>query len=161
MKRTQGHTPFQKNTVIFDIDGTLADCSHRLHHIQKDPADWDGFYEACENDEPITPIIEIAQTMWDVGGYEIVMLTGRREQVREKTEAWLNKHGMGLPLVLMRPDGDKRPDEVVKPEILMKWLERTGRSKDSIRLIFEDRDRMVKKWRELGFTCLQVADGSY
>ncbi len=51
MKRTQGHTPFQKNTVIFDIDGTLADCSHRLHHIQKDPADWDGFYEACEDED--------------------------------------------------------------------------------------------------------------
>jgi FMN phosphatase YigB (HAD superfamily) len=29
---------------IFDIDGTLADISHRLHFIQQEPKDWRGFY---------------------------------------------------------------------------------------------------------------------
>ena len=29
---------------IFDIDGTLADASHRLHHIQNGNKDWDAFF---------------------------------------------------------------------------------------------------------------------
>jgi hypothetical protein len=30
--------------ILVDIDGTLADCTHRLHHIQKQPKDWDAFF---------------------------------------------------------------------------------------------------------------------
>ena len=30
--------------VICDIDGTLADVQHRLHHLEGDPKDWDGFF---------------------------------------------------------------------------------------------------------------------
>ena len=39
--------------IVFDIDGTLADCSQRLHHIQKSPPDWDSFFAETEKDEPI------------------------------------------------------------------------------------------------------------
>lgn len=30
-----------------------------------------------------------------------------------------------------------------------------------VAFILEDRNSMVKKWRELGFKCLQVADGDF
>lgn len=30
--------------IIFDIDGTLADCSHRLHWIQSKPKNWNAFF---------------------------------------------------------------------------------------------------------------------
>lgn len=36
-----------KSVYVFDIDGTLADLTHRLHHIQKQPKDWDAFFDAC------------------------------------------------------------------------------------------------------------------
>lgn len=48
---------------IFDIDGTLADLSHRLHFIQKKPADWDGFFAACSDDAPIPEVIELIQRL--------------------------------------------------------------------------------------------------
>jgi len=32
---------------IFDIDGTLADVSHRLHYITGETKDWDAFFAAC------------------------------------------------------------------------------------------------------------------
>ena len=31
---------------IFDIDGTLADNTHRLHFIQGEVKDWEGFHNA-------------------------------------------------------------------------------------------------------------------
>ena len=35
---------------IFDLDGTLADCAHRLHHIQKEQKDWKAFFAAVGAD---------------------------------------------------------------------------------------------------------------
>lgn len=32
--------------IVFDLDGTLADCEHRIHHITKEPKDWRAFFEA-------------------------------------------------------------------------------------------------------------------
>ena len=34
--------------IVFDIDGVLADCSHRLHYIQKPIKDYDKFYSDKE-----------------------------------------------------------------------------------------------------------------
>lgn len=32
---------------IFDLDGTVADLTHRLHFITGETKDWDGFHGAC------------------------------------------------------------------------------------------------------------------
>ena len=48
---------------FLDIDSTLADCSHRLHHIQKQPKAWTSFFAACNYDTPIPHMIELAMTL--------------------------------------------------------------------------------------------------
>jgi len=57
----------------------------------------------------------------------------------------------------MRPDKDFRPDIIVKPEQLFKqpWIA------DRVLMILEDRDKMVKEWRDRGFTCLQCRPGNF
>jgi hypothetical protein len=57
----------------------------------------------------------------------------------------------------MRPNGDLRHDTEVKPELLAT----AGITPENTVCILEDRNSMVKKWRELGFTCLQVEDGDF
>ena len=57
-------------------------------------------------------------------------------------------------LLYMRKDGDTRPDYVIKPELVKDFI-------DDIYMVFEDRDQVVKMWRDLGITCLQVANGDY
>ena len=57
----------------------------------------------------------------------------------------------------MRKDGDYRHDTEVKPELLAK----KGINPTDVWFILEDRDSMVAKWRELGYRCLQVADGKF
>ena len=140
---------------VFDIDGTLANLDHRLHHIQKTPKDWDAFYEACDRDSLIDPIAKIA---WNLTGNTIVYVTGRSEQVRDKTILWLNHHSLWMPngnsVLLMRQIWDHRPDHIIKPELVAPF-------KDQITAIFEDRASVVKAYRDMGLTCLQVADGEF
>lgn len=149
-----------KNIIVVDIDGTIAKVGDRLKYLQQEKKDWDSFYEHCDEDEPIEDIIEIVKFFLDVPLNKIVFCTGRRSSVREKTVAWLEKQGFILGYdceLLMRQDGDYRHDTEVKPELLRK----SNVYPDNVICIFEDRDSMVAKWRELGYRCLQVADGKF
>jgi hypothetical protein len=48
MSRKSNSTP----VYLFDIDGPLANLSHRLHFIQGEHDDWNAFYDACPADKP-------------------------------------------------------------------------------------------------------------
>jgi hypothetical protein len=150
--------------IVCDIDGTIADCKHRLHFLKK--RDWDSFYEACDKDTPIQPVVQMVKHLWPY--YVFIFLTGRKESVREKTVIWINKF-VALPVeglitdssayyLLMRPDGDYRHDIQVKPELLAEFPHIVP---EDIAFILEDRDSMVRKWRAMGFTCLQTAQGDF
>jgi len=150
---------------IFDIDGTLADCSHRLHHIQGESVDWNAFYDACGADKPIPHILGLASIL--AGEVDIVFVTGRSERCRDATVDWLRAN---LPDcfagwnasdakddLYMRREGDHRPDNIVKSELLDRLIA------DGYRplMAFEDRTQVVKMWRERGIPCAQVAQGDY
>src|SRR5262245_36528125 len=112
---------------IFDIDGTLANLQHRLHYIEKRPKDWEGFFNACVDDEPIEHMICVCQALYPRVGYQgksgIVFVSGRPERSRDQTVRWLEKWGAWQPHygpinLYMRPDGDRRDDFIVKQELL-------------------------------------------
>lgn len=146
------------NIVVVDIDGTIAKVGDRLKYLQQDKKDLDSFYEHCDEDEPIKDMCRLVTDLYEMG-CEIVFCTGRRESVREKTKEWLfwNVIASDDPNLLMRKDGDWRHDTEVKPELLKKACI----TPDKVYFILEDRDSMVAKWRELGYRCLQVADGKF
>lgn len=141
---------------IFDIDGTIADLSHRLPHIQKDPKDWAGFFAAVADDSPIHHIIKLAIDV-SLAGADVVYVSGRSDECRPATEAWLQRHALPLGPVYMRKAGDHRPDHQVKVELL-EQLRAEGRNPI---MAFDDRDTVVKMWRGLGVPCAQVADGDF
>ena len=72
----------------------------------------------------------------------------------------MTKHrsAFGLP-ILYRRDSDTRHDTKVKPELLDEYLRQHPDYK--VAVILEDCNSMVAKWRELGYTCLQVAEGDF
>lgn len=146
-----------KNIVIVDIDGTISKVGDRLKYLKQTPPDWDSFYNDCFEDEPIHEIIQMVKALY-MNGYTLVFCTGRRESVREVTELWLYKNVIMLrkPL-LMRKNKDYRHDTEVKPEL----LKEAGIDLNDIAFVLEDRSSMVKKWRELGLICLQVAEGDF
>lgn len=145
-----------KHIVIVDIDGTVAKVGDRLKYLKQEPKDWDSFYEHCDEDEPIEDIIRVVKDLYFCG-YNIVFCTGRRESVRNKTIEWIKKYLNFNPCgyrLLMRKDNDWRHDTEVKPQML-------DFPASEVLFVLEDRNSMVKKWRDLGYTCLQVNDGDF
>jgi hypothetical protein len=147
--------------IVFDLDGTLCDGSHKSHLLTppSEPGgewpeqDWGPWIEASIDDVPIEPLCEVAQCMID-GQHRVEFWTGRGEGMREVTQRWLDKHGLEGEL-RMRPLADPTtPDHIVK----LKYICDAGEKPD---LIFEDRASVVKMWRECGILCAQVAPGDF
>jgi hypothetical protein len=148
--------------ILFDIDGTLADCSGRKHFIETRPKDWDAFFEACDDDELIHHMGVLFNTLNRVKDIRILFATGRPERLRDKTVAWLDDNldadAHDHDRLYMRADGDFRPDHVVKSEILDRIIDDWGRKP---LMVFDDRSSVVHMWRMRGIPCLQVAEGDF
>lgn len=144
-----------KKILVVDIDGTIANCEHRIHFINNSNPDWDKFFLECDKDKPIIQNIELVRSL--LISYRVIFCTGRSEVCREKTVQWLEENGFNKDTyeqLLMRKFSDFRHDVYIKPELLEPF-------RDKVSIILEDRDSMVKKWRELGYTCYQVAEGNF
>ena len=148
-----------KKIVIVDIDGTISRLGERLKYLQGKKKDWDSFYSACMEDEPVKEVIALVKLL--TIEYTIVFCTGRRESVRDLTIKWLKQYFDNTfacsDNLLMRPLGDKRHDTQVKPELLKK----AQIELNDIAFVLEDRNSMVEQWRKLGLKCFQVADGDF
>jgi hypothetical protein len=149
---------------IFDLDGTLALCEHRKHWLeQKDNPDrWRRFYAECDKDEPNIPVLGIMDVL-RLTGADVWVFSGRSAEVRGKTIDWLARHTSFMSwqwdtALMMRREGDHRPDDELKKEMLDSML---IDDRQRLRAVFDDRDRVVKMWRENGVTCFQVAPGAF
>ena len=148
--------------VVVDLDGTVADCTHRLHFINGETKDWKGFYEACKDDKSIMPMIDMVRAL-NERYYYVIFLTGRSELARNVTQEWLQANNLwNYDDLIMRPLEDYRHDSVVKLEMLNNYI-RTNLNddKEAIGFILEDRATVVKSFRDAGFKVLQVAEGDF
>lgn len=150
---------------IFDLDGTLALIDHRRHLVEGKKKDWPAFYAACVDDAPNLPVINTFKAIRK--GAEVWIWSGRSDEVREQTLAWLYRYGLihafWNPLrapeaFRMRKAGDYQPDDKLK----FGWLaEMEPPERNRLTATFDDRDRIVKMWRGNGVTCFQVAPGDF
>lgn len=102
--------------AVFDIDGVLADVTHRLHFLTERPKDWSGFFAAAVDDPPLAAGVALARE--SAADCEVVYVTGRPEHCRSDTERWLAAHGLPEGALRMRARRDHRPARVAKPELL-------------------------------------------
>lgn len=146
--------------AVVDIDGTVA--LHRLpdgrllrdHHA----------YRLVAWDLPNEPIIAVVRAL-RTAGVEPLFCSGRPEfddsgySVRRATEEWLAEHlgewARDRPL-LMCSQHDRRPDDEVKLEI----YERCIHGRYDVRLVLDDRPRVIRMWLALGLPVVDVAPGS-
>jgi len=141
-----------KNIVVFDLDGTLADCSQRIHHILKEKKDWDSFFKDCLSDKPIQHMIGLPKLFGTQ--YKVVIVTGRSDIAKEETEIWLKENDVYYDSLYMREQGDHTDDDVLKLKMVESF-------KEKILFVFEDRNRVVKMWRDAGIPCFHVAEGDF
>lgn len=149
---------------IFDLDGTLADLTHRLHFVKGGAKDWGTFLHAdyIRKDAPIIGMISVCNALYN-NDEHILILTGRNETTRHATQLWLSTHFVQYHKLLMRSEHDRRPDYEVKLELLQNYLQSAELDPEQryVDSIFEDRTQVVQAWRKAGFHCCQVADGEY
>jgi len=140
--------------VIFDIDGTLADVSERIHHVSKKPKNWNAFFAGMAQDKAIHSMVRLCNIL-HASGIQIILCSGRSEEHRPQTVAWLAQQGVNYHDLLLRKDKDRRSDTEVKRELLATL------DKSKILFVVEDRSRVVEMWRSEGLVCLQCAPGEF
>ncbi len=143
---TVAHNDALPDAILCDIDGTLALLNDRSPYNAAE----------CENDFVNEPVSNIVATYYN-NGHTIILASGRSEEHREQTERWLDKHAIRYHFLFMRPVKDSRQDAIIKREIYEQQIE----GKYNIKFVLDDREQVVKLWRSLGLTCLQVAEGDF
>lgn len=135
--------PYQRIAYIFDIDGTLA-----LNETGKSAYD----HTHYPDDTPNWPVADMLQELSQT--YVVLVVSGRGEEHREATEAWLRKYGVMGDGLFMRKAGDKRRDDVVKSEIFNEHI----RDRYTVQGIFDDRLRTCLMWHVRGLPVFRVGD---
>lgn len=132
-----------KPIVIFDIDDTLRDASHRMdirHKIEslktersiaKDVTEkeylsrtidemWQEFFIAGFNDTPKQDVIDICNMYYDLG-FEVRIRTGASATYYDRTVQYLEDIGVKYHHLRMRKEGVRIPDFRLKPAWISKY----------------------------------------
>ncbi len=127
---------------IVDIDGTLA------NHGQRD------VYNTAEaaTDTVIQPVKTLVNSMVHCG-YYLFVFSGRDEKFRGLTEEWLKANGIDYWRLYMRPEGDTRPDYIIKRELFDKAF---SDGEYSPLFVFDDRKQVKRMWVDMGLFVFDV-----
>lgn len=140
--------PTKPAVALVDLDGTVA-----LHEGIRGHHD----YDKVSMDLPNPAVIKIVRSL----GYTNVrplFVSGRPDSCEYHTRLWIQRHvGLGGVRLFMRKTGDHRPDYIVKLEIFNEQI----RNNFDVKFCLDDRDQVVRMYRELGLTVLQVAPGNF
>jgi phosphoglycolate phosphatase-like HAD superfamily hydrolase len=149
-----------KNTVIFDIDGTLALNDKRCDLATKFNGKFNfGIFHEPSNiklDEPNYPVIKMIQ-LFKKDGFNILIFSGRPDSLKEVTIEWLLKYEVPFDKLIMRDV----PRHFMHDDILKKQMLDDHVDIDDVFCVVDDRQKVVDMWREIGLTCFQVAPGNF
>jgi uncharacterized HAD superfamily protein len=132
-------------TVVFDLDGTLADnMTWEKHHKGKNGKHPKFAAEALEvgtNKDMIGKLHEANQD-----GKNVVILTARSAHYRDETKKWLAKNGVSYDALVMRPSDNLSSDKKVKREL----LEEDILPKFDVQKAYDDKKKNRKMFDKLG-----------
>jgi predicted kinase len=130
---------------LFDIDGTLA------HMTGRSPYDYSRVHEDAVDRE----VAHLLNALGDT--HQIVIMSGREDGCRDVTERWLTDNNIRYDELYMRAADDKRQDATVKTELFNTHI----RDRFNVHGVIDDRNQVVRAWRDLGLKCYQAAEGAF
>lgn len=135
----------RNDTVLFDLDGTIADTmTYEKHHKAKKGKNQNFAREALE----VGVNKDILDKMKDAkdDGKNVVILTARSAHYRDETKKWLASNGITYDALVMRPTDNKAKDAKVKREL----LEEDILPKFDVKKAYDDRKKNRKMFEKLG-----------
>jgi len=145
--------------VIFDRDGTLASVAHVAPTDLRDPSQWRDFNVAMPFDAPVPAVVDMLRAV--PAGVTRIMTSGRSQgdhvgdrrrlfQMRD----WIAKHDLPIDLLIMRPAGDMRSDDIVKRAMFDQIIA----PRFDVQFVVDDRPAVVAMWRDIGLHVIAVQD---
>lgn len=147
------------SAVICDIDGTVSLRNGRS------PFDYSKVKE-----DTFDPRMKEVLMKFINNHIPILFVSGREDigDCRKDTEEWIEENLIGQYKeklsgkdwrwkLIMRGKGDHRGDEIVKKEL----YDRQIKPIFNVLCVFDDRDKVVKMWRDEGLLCCQVYYGDF
>ena len=144
----------RRPAILIDLDGTLANISHRREKFLKNN-DWGDFNSKINADSLNYWCREIIDKF--KSSYKIIIVTGRKRHLEKETLGWLKNNGVFYDDIYFRETKDYRKDYIIKKEI----YERDILKKYNVLFVVDDRESVVKMWRGRGLVCLQCDFGEF
>lgn len=135
--------------IIVDIDGTIARNIVGRDFYGKNA------YSRYKSDLPIWPVIEIIQSYAE-RDKDIIFVTGRDgcDESRDATIEWLSTYGFDdIDYILHMRDNNS---SIPAPDYKKNVYENVIAPYYNIEMVFDDDQRCVDMWRDLGLNCLQM-----
>jgi phosphatidate phosphatase PAH1 len=134
--------------IICDIDGTISLMNGRsIYDVDSVHTDSLNIYVA-----------NLVATYKQIG-VEIIYITCRDISCYNQTKSWLQDKNLWCDnqKLYMRPKNENKSDNEVKLDLYNELI----KDKYYVCFVLEDRDSVVKMWRDLGLLCLQVYYGNF
>ncbi len=160
-------TVSKERIFLMDIDGTIANGEHRQHYVRGARKNWAAYNELMHMDERIDAVHKVYEALV-LTGTKVIFVSGREGSVVNETNTrnWLYDNDFNLRTddglwvdvgpeeieLHMRKEKDYRPDDIVKEEIFRTHIE----PKYEVIGVFDDRPRVVRKWKEMGIFVFNV-----
>lgn len=139
----------QPEAIVFDIDGTIAS-----HDGIRSPYDLDKVLM----DNPRHNIIDLYNHY--ATKYHVTFFSGRDRSCYVDTVVWLRNFTLiEFNELRMRPKGDKRPDWIVKGEMMIEAISNDNNFYPW--MVFDDRQQVVNIWDNMGIEVIQVQQGRF
>lgn len=140
--------------VIIDIDNTLSNSNIRfaLATRPNGKIDWEAAHipNNILMDDPFYPMIDLVK-QYKQNGFEVILLTGRPESVRDVTIEWLKKYNIEYDQLIMR----SWEDNFLKAPIYKKKMYETY-IKEDVFCAYDDDQRIIDMWVDLKIPCFKV-----
>ena len=141
--------------IIFDLDGTLCECEHRVHYMRERPKRREEFHYACIFDGVVAAVkalIDMAET----SGIKVILLSARPIRFKALTEEWLTKNAIYYDQLIL-----SSYPELSDPEYKIKMYRELIEPFYDVIFAVDDRDTVVRMWRDNGVTCLDIANNHF
>ena len=151
-----------RDLVVFDVDGVLLNCEHRLPHLYA--GDMHKYFNLATKDTIIPQGIAICKMFVNNPDYRTIFVTARADSLVHRITTLCHLQKYVSPSIrdyqlIMRewPAADELHDSEKKPKMIVE----AGYRLEDIFMVFEDRNSIVEMWRQRGVTCYQTQEGNY